>query len=125
MTNDDSIVIISTILFGLTCVLFLKLDHMKNESLKSDMKSVTCPAARKVMPLIPTFPWEPANDTTANDTIDTIAESHSPQQETSDATTKEAIHTQAADSQNSQLEFLASMTFAGGGLRAPSCLCCQ
>jgi hypothetical protein len=40
---------------------------------------------------------------------------------------KDATSRRKEEENNSteQLEFLASMTFSNGGLRAPSCLCCQ
>lgn len=50
------------------------------------------------------FPWEPNTNT--------------PPQETAHQTSN---NTRAEE----QLQFLACMTFANGGLRSPSCPCCQ
>lgn len=57
---------------------------------------------------VPRFPWEPA----AGTRLEMRAFSAS----------SDPIST---DQQNQQLELLASMTFANGGFRPPSCPCCQ
>lgn len=53
------------------------------------------------------FPWEPRGNTTTHvyPVVTTTSSS-------------------ARADNDKELEFLASMTFAGGGLRAPNCLCC-
>ena len=59
------------------------------------------------------FPWEP-NNTSLSDT--NLPSSSSPPQER-----KLQPSTSSAEE---QLQFLACMTFANGGLRSPSCPCC-
>lgn len=66
----------------------------------------------EALPLSPEpFPWEPNNIKSTSDTTP-------PQQ---------AKHHQKTNTPNTeeQLQFLACMTFANGGLRSPSCPCCQ
>ena len=55
------------------------------------------------------FPWEPAAQTTTQ----------------SDVAAETSPNRMSTDHQNRQLELLASMTFANGGFRPPSCPCCQ
>ena len=61
------------------------------------------------------FPWEP-NNAALSDT--TLPSSSSQTQETKHQTSN---NTRAEE----QLQFLACMTFVNGGLRSPSCPCCQ
>jgi len=109
MTQSSSI-IVPSILFTLICVAFLKLKSTKNRSDCSDAdKQVTEPHEIDVAAIPLTFPWEPSSDCL-------------PQQQQE---VNKRRHNTADKSQKEQLEFLASMTFAGGGLRAPSCPCCR
>eukprot|EP00984_Skeletonema_dohrnii_P000470 scaffold161_cov121-Skeletonema_dohrnii-CCMP3373.AAC.3 len=62
------------------------------------------------------FPWEP-NNTPISLSGTNLPSSSSPPQER-----KLQPSTSSAEE---QLQFLACMTFANGGLRSPSCPCCQ
>eukprot|EP00986_Skeletonema_menzelii_P012270 scaffold6699_cov80-Skeletonema_menzelii.AAC.3 len=67
-------------------------------------------------PLSPeSFPWEPNINTSLSDT--SLPSSSSPPQEGTNQTSNTR--------EEEQLQFLACMTFANGGLRSPSCPCCQ
>ena len=81
--------------------------HQKEEEQQEEEESQS-------PPLI-SFPWEP-NNAALSDT--TLPSSSSPPQETKQQTSN---NTRAEE----QLQFLACMTFANGGLRSPSCPCCQ
>jgi len=65
------------------------------------------------------FPWEPNKSTSSTDT------------DTSNTTSPNAITkhhpiiTNSTANEEQQLHFLSQMTFANGGLRSPSCPCCQ
>lgn len=97
--------VLSVILFAMSCVAFLSFSPPTRVD-QNDSDTATTHDARKVAP----FPWEPRVsmsqlvETTQFDNLD---------------------KTHIAREETEQLQFLASMTFAGGGLRAPSCPCCQ
>jgi hypothetical protein len=57
------------------------------------------------------FPWEPSDSTTEQGMIDVLK-------------VKRAKRF-SSEEQHQQLRFLASMTFSNGGVRSPSCPCCQ
>jgi hypothetical protein len=67
------------------------------------------------------FPWEPAETLDGAVVKSTLS------------TTQDAISTQEYHepilkkelSNQKELEFLANMTFANGGIRSPNCLCCR
>jgi hypothetical protein len=63
------------------------------------------------------FPWEPVSNNVSAPLIDT--ERHTKRDSNS------GISDIIIDNNDSMLRLLAGMTFANGGLRAPSCLCCQ
>ena len=58
------------------------------------------------------FPWEPEEDDDDDDAMITIPKANTNKSDDSKET------------KDRQLDFLASMTFANGGIRAPSCPCC-
>ncbi len=62
------------------------------------------------------YPWEPNNNTSPSNTITLPSYSSPPQ---------EKRHQPSNPSVEEQLQFLACMTFANGGLRSPTCPCCQ
>lgn len=74
------------------------------------------------------FPWEPAADvktTSSTDSARNLFMSNAHHDDDEDDNDEiSTLHDKKAASQQHQLEFLASMTFANGGLRAPSCPCC-
>jgi hypothetical protein len=57
------------------------------------------------------FPWEPSDSTVERCMVDVLKAKRSKKI--------------SADEQHRQLSFLASMTFSNGGVRLPSCPCCQ
>ena len=57
------------------------------------------------------FPWEPSDSTVERYMVDVLK-----------AKCSKKV---SADEQHRQLSFLASMTFANGGVRLPSCPCCH
>jgi hypothetical protein len=113
----------TTLLFGLTCWLYARLllkitnaaEHDKDSSAvafdKHQGGKSSEPAA------MVQYPWEPTGTVTSA-TIDDTAwpPPHSK---------IHSISLPTRQDQQQQLEFLSNMTFANGGLRAPSCPCCQ
>ena len=87
---------------AVTAVL-IQLDKTVGRKLKRDRKHYSVNERK--------FPWEPLDSTVKRDIIDAFKVEHS--QELS------------SQEQHHQLRFLASMTFSNGGIRSPSCPCCQ
>jgi hypothetical protein len=72
---------------------------------------------------LPPFPWEPAK--VGNNLIQDVYREPHTQNIVAEASSLECKERQPQNSMRSQqLDLLASMTFANGGLRAPSCPCC-
>ena len=63
----------------------------------------------------PRFPWEPMA-TNANQTSSLLS--------TSTLTTDNAAARLSLSAAQERLQFLSQMTFANGGIRTPSCVCC-
>jgi hypothetical protein len=66
------------------------------------------------------FPWEPKSTTSLTDTDTDISNSLP-----NSITKHHPIITNSNANEEQQLHFLSQMTFANGGLRSPSCPCCQ
>ena len=98
--------VLPIILFAMTCVAFLHFSPSTRVDQKDSDNTCNNAAndARKVEP----FPWEPRVP-------------HMSQVETKQF---KNANEQNSREEMEQLQFLATMTFAGG-LRAPSCPCCQ
>jgi hypothetical protein len=91
-------------LFAVSCLAFLKFCSLTNAHRKdlADTANNHVPQV-EVAP----FPWEPRTVASVEKTRFKTLDKHISRKETE------------------QLQFLASMTFAGGGLRQPNCPCCQ
>lgn len=122
--DDDKInLLLSSLLFIASSVMFLKRKSIKNNSLEGDEEEDVVTREKKHNMKVkhsPSFPWEPSFS--ANDDDD-LKKKYSDDFHPASPDTMPVHHND--ESQEDQLEFLASMTFAGGGLRAPSCPCCQ
>ena len=76
---------------------------------------------------VPLFPWEPSLTKKSNMQQQKEEEallslcSSSPKQKT----TASLLYNDDSQREREEIDFLASMTFANGGLRAPSCPCCR
>jgi hypothetical protein len=114
----------SLFLFGVTSWLYVKLLLKTTNAAEQDNESTavtvainqhqadTEPAAIGMVQ----YPWEPTG-TVTSDTIDDASPPRHSLIPSNSLPTRQA--------QQQQLEFLSNMTFANGGLRAPSCPCCQ
>lgn len=107
--NNNGNLVLSTILFLATSIAFMNLESIQKDDSDTNEEKVVTVAP---VPHAP-FPWEP----TVNDGKD------APSAQNDTAPPQKSLHSNK--SQQEQLDFLASMTFAGGDLRAPSCPCCQ
>jgi hypothetical protein len=108
--------------------------------LPRDDKQESCPTSEETKHVaisneepstLPSFPWEPAAGATktsiSTDSARHLFMSNAHHDDDDDEDDDDEISTlddKKVASQQHQLEFLASMTFANGGLRAPSCPCC-
>jgi hypothetical protein len=92
--------------------------------LKKQQRSTEEEQEQELAPLLSPdpFPWEPNRSTTSStDDTDDTSNTTSP-----NAITKHhPIITISNANEEQQLHFLSQMTFANGGLRSPSCPCCQ
>jgi hypothetical protein len=66
------------------------------------------------------FPWEEPSMPSSDDSKQQTTPAHKPETNLIDERTLVL-----AQQHLKELEFLAGMTFANGGIRAPACLCCQ
>jgi hypothetical protein len=94
---------------------------------KIDDQPLLIPEKNNAALAIPTFAWETAP--IAKDEKSSVgtpaASSSSNQQNKSPSERLMTTRHITGDEAEKSLEFFASMTFANGGLRAPSCPCCQ
>jgi hypothetical protein len=116
----------TTLLFGVTCWLYVKLLLKTTNAAEHDNESTAVTVAiNQYQPDtepepagigMVQYPWEPMG-TVTSDTIDDASPPRHSLIPSNSLPTRQA--------QQQQLEFLSNMTFANGGLRAPSCPCCQ
>lgn len=87
--------------------------HISSSSKTEEKQEEEAPPLSTTEP----FPWEPNNNTTSPSDTTNLPNSSSPP--------LEKRHQPSNPSAEEQLQFLACMTFANGGLRSPTCPCCQ
>lgn len=102
----------------------------KHESYPTSEETKNVVISNEEPSTLPSFPWEPAAGATKT-SISTdsarhlfMSNAHHDDDDDDDNDEIYTLHDKKVASQQHQLEFLASMTFANGGLRAPSCPCC-
>lgn len=103
--------------FFLSFVLCIALWKLSRLSSKENDKESDCPKEVALDTVAAPFPWEPR--------VDERNEADKPKETPRNHVMSAIASEQWQKQQQQQLEFLASMTFAGGTLRAPSCPCCQ
>jgi hypothetical protein len=107
----------------------------KNDAIDDDYKCAADPsrtmddqpslAEKNVTALsVPTFAWETAPIAKSSAGAPSASSSNSQQNKSPSERLITTRHITGDEAEKS-LEFFASMTFANGGLRAPSCPCCQ
>jgi hypothetical protein len=108
----------------------------KNETIHGENQGDTGPSRKlddqPVLPeknvmalVVPTFAWETAPMAKDEKSSDGALSASSNQQNKSPSERLITTRHITGDEAEKSLEFFASMTFANGGLRAPSCPCCQ
>jgi hypothetical protein len=99
-----------------------------DRSLKVDDQPLLLPEKNTTALAIPTFAWETAPIVVRDEKSSVgapLTSSNSNQQNKSPSERLITTRHISGDEAEKSLEFFASMTFANGGLRAPSCPCCQ
>ena len=112
--SETTDTLVSVFMFVVSSSVFLKLSSWRTSTPATAPRTCSNEASRSLR-----FPWEPELRASGQDDILQSTFGHDMMQDRHEQ--QPAVSTD----ENQQLEFLASMTFAGGGLRAPSCPCCQ